>query len=804
MQRTRLGCFTGTGILAALITLFFIAGSAIADGGQMFSPGSLNAIHGQLLGGVTSHADIAGACSTCHVAPWEAQTMDDRCLICHTDVPAQMQDIMTPHGRMFAIDPAAKCRDCHPEHRGSTALLTELDGWKYPHELSGYSLAAHQFKAENDPFKCVDCHSLDVTIFDPKTCTNCHAQIDQGFTTRHVSAYGDACLNCHDGVDHFGKNFTHANFPFKLAGKHLQVACENCHINTHNITDFPLAPQDCAACHSKNDPHGGALGPDCASCHSPEGWKPAHFDHNLAAFKLSDVHLNVACEKCHINNVFKGTPQDCFSCHKQDDRHTGELGTDCASCHKPTKWTDITFNHAQTAFPLNGKHTTVVCLSCHKNGTYTNTPMNCAACHIDVHTNQMGKDCASCHNTSDWKDVNFDHGKTGFPLLGNHKSVACAACHVNGVYKGTPSNCFACHASKDAHNGQFGTDCGSCHNPSTWQNVSFDHSKTAFPLTGGHTSAQCAACHLNNVFKGTSKNCYSCHASKDIHGGQFGTDCATCHNTTGWKNVTFNHGNTAFPLTGGHTNVQCKACHTNGVYKGTSTDCYACHASRDKHNGQFGTVCSTCHNTSGWQNVTFNHGNTAFPLAGSHANVACSACHINNVYKGTPKNCYACHASKDNHSGQFGTDCGACHKPTTWSDVTFNHGNTAFPLSGLHNNVQCAACHTNGVYKGTPTNCYACHASKDKHSGQFGTDCGSCHNTSGWANATFNHNNTAFPLIGHHTQLACTACHKNGVYKGTASQCIACHGDKDQHNGQNGTDCSICHTPKDWGEVIKP
>jgi hypothetical protein len=56
-------------------------------------------------------------------------------------------------------------------------------------------------------------------------------------------------------------------------------------------------------------------------------------------------------------------------------------------------------------------------------------------------------------------------------------------------------------------------------------------------------------------------------------------------------------------------------------------------------------------------------------------------------------------------------------------------------------------------------------------------------------------------LVGHHAQLACSSCHRNGVYKGTSSQCIDCHRDKDKHNGQNGTDCSICHTPTGWGKI---
>jgi hypothetical protein len=608
-------------------------------------------------------------------------------------------------------------------------------------------------------------------------------------------------LDCHDGYDRFDDTFTHERYPFQLTGKHAPVACENCHASAHKLTDFATTSQDCLACHRNDDPHGGTLGTDCASCHTPHGWKPAHFDHSLSVFKLTGAHVTVACQKCHLDKAFKGTPKDCFSCHRPDDPHSGQLGQDCGSCHKPTTWKEVSFDHSRSAFPLLGKHTSVACADCHKDNAFKGTPRDCASCHDDVHKGQMNRDCASCHNPGDWKDVRFDHSTTRFPLIDSHKSVACTACHINGVFKGTAANCVACHTSDDAHNGQFGTDCGSCHNPSTWQNVSFNHNRTSFPLTGRHVSLQCTACHVNGVFKGTAQNCYACHASRDPHGGQFGTDCASCHNPSGWKNVNFDHNNTAFALTGAHTGVACKTCHVNGVFKGTPKECVACHAAKDAHNGQFGTVCSTCHNTNSWQGATFNHGNTAFPLAGSHASLACASCHANNVYKGTPKDCYSCHAARDAHNGQFGTSCGSCHVPTKWTDVTFNHGNTAFPLTGLHTNVQCAACHGNGVYKGTPTNCYACHAAKDAHGGQFGTDCASCHNPSGWGNVTFDHNNTAFPLVGHHARLQCSQCHSNGVYRGTPTQCIACHADKDKHNGANGTDCGICHTPTDWGNV---
>ena len=61
MQRNRLGCLTGTGIFAASITALVIVGYSFASRGQIFSPGPLNAIPGEALGGVNGTD-----CSICH------------------------------------------------------------------------------------------------------------------------------------------------------------------------------------------------------------------------------------------------------------------------------------------------------------------------------------------------------------------------------------------------------------------------------------------------------------------------------------------------------------------------------------------------------------------------------------------------------------------------------------------------------------------------------------------------------------------------------------------------------------------
>src|SRR5512146_2316283 len=118
MRSNRLGCLSGVGILAALITALAIAGYAYAGGGLMYSPGPLNAQAGQTLGGVTSHAATGGDCKACHVAPWESAMMADRCTVCHSNIAQQMREVASMHGSLMHNNPNLGCQHCHPEHRG--------------------------------------------------------------------------------------------------------------------------------------------------------------------------------------------------------------------------------------------------------------------------------------------------------------------------------------------------------------------------------------------------------------------------------------------------------------------------------------------------------------------------------------------------------------------------------------------------------------------------------------------------------------------------------------------------------------
>ncbi len=799
MKKAPLGCFTPIGMLATLAAVLAISAAVMMHGGAMFSPGPLNAVQGAPLNGVHSHAEIGGNCSACHTPPLSSVTMSTRCLDCHQNIQAELADANQIHGALRVGRDSFECRECHTEHKGADASIIQIDTKTFPHFATGFSLTAHTKLTDGAHFQCQDCHGDNLMKLDQVVCSTCHEKMNADFMAKHTSQFGSDCLACHDGKDSRGSAFDHNMIPFPLMGEHNLVDCQACHQGATDLKALQSTPIECVDCHKKDDKHQGLMGDNCAFCHTPAAWDQTTFDHTRSGFALDGKHAEVDCVSCHANATFKGTPTDCVSCHQKEDAHQGKFGTDCAACHTSQGWQPPTFDHAKSAFPLDGVHQTVQCAACHPNRTYQGTPTDCIRCHQkdDQHQGLFGTVCTQCHTTEGWDKVIFDHATIGFNLVGKHTTVDCTACHTKGL-SGTATNCAGCHQKDDQHQGQFGTDCALCHTPADWSQVIFNHANTAFPLNGSHAQAQCVQCHTGGKFKGTPTNCYTCHVQDDKHGGMFGTDCTLCHTTDRWSNITFNHANTVFPLTGAHGNVACTQCHTDGKFRGLPSNCAACHASDDKHGGQFGADCAACHVTSSWKNVSFDHSTTAFPLSGAHGNVACQQCHTNGKFKGTPANCAACHAQDDKHNGQFGTDCAACHVTSSWGNVSFDHNVTGFPLTGAHGSATCQQCHTNGQFKATPSNCAACHASDDKHNGQFGTDCAACHSTSSWSGASFDHAQTGFPLNGAHSNIACQQCHANGQFSGTSAQCSACHSEPAFHTGMFGADCAACHSSSTW------
>jgi hypothetical protein len=177
------------------------------------------------------------------------------------------------------------------------------------------------------------------------------------------------------------------------------------------------------------------------------GWTPAKFDHSLASFKLEGEHQEVPCVSCHINKVYRGTPTDCYSCHKLQDAHDGQYGQDCAICHDPSSWDHVNFDHSNTQFPLTGAHAGLECQKCHSSGQFTGLSTACASCHTDpaFHAGMFGGECSSCHTTSNWSAVYkgshpgiADEGGSGV----NHGGGGCRSCHTQTLHTAT---CTQCH-----------------------------------------------------------------------------------------------------------------------------------------------------------------------------------------------------------------------------------------------------------------------------------------------------------------------------------------------------------------------
>jgi hypothetical protein len=337
MRNRRLGCLTGPGILAAFIVALIITGYAYARGGLLYSPGQLSTQGGRTRGGVTSHAETGGACSACHTAPWDSATMADRCTDCHTEIAEDMRNVATLHGALMHNDPAPGCRHCHPEHRGTNAPLTEIEDLaSFPHEALGFSLNVHRLNAAREPFQCADCHHTDISTFTPENCDACHRQMEIGFMTAHRLSFGSACLDCHNGVDRFDDSFDHNVFSFQLTGKHVGLACVQCHVNARGLGDFPVTLQDCYSCHQDDEPHQGQFGFDCSQCHTAQGWIPAAFN-GQHTFPL-DHGGGGTCATCHTSGF---TAYTCYGCHEHSESEIREEHLDegitnfqnCMECH---------------------------------------------------------------------------------------------------------------------------------------------------------------------------------------------------------------------------------------------------------------------------------------------------------------------------------------------------------------------------------------------------------------------------------------------------------------------------------------
>lgn len=357
--------------------------------------------------------------------------------------------------------------------------------------------------------------------------------------------------------------------------------------------------------------------------------------------------------------------------------------------------------------------------------------------------------------------------------------------------------------------------------PATAQNI--ESILAPGKLIQGHAKLEndCSQCHVKFDRKAQDGRCMACHkdigadvrARTGFHGRLKPQACNTCHTDHKGRNARiveldktrFDHAQTDFQLRGKHQKVECEKCHVAGKkYSEAPSDCNSCHKRDDVHKGALGPKCADCHSESSWKETRFDHDKTRFSLTGKHADVRCTECHRNNVFKNTPRTCISCHRKDDEqkgHKGQFGEKCETCHGTKAWKPSNFNHDDdTKYALRGKHRSTECTACHKGNLYRIKPSqDCYACHQKDDKHKETLGKDCGSCHTERSWKEPSkFNHDQTSFPLLGGHAKVECKDCHKSTMFKEAPKDCIGCHKKDDKHEGTLGQQCEQCHSERSW------
>ncbi len=236
-------------------------------------------------------------------------------------------------------------------------------------------------------------------------------------------------------------------------------------------------------------------------------------------------------------------------------------------------------------------------------------------------------------------------------------------------------------------------------------NDSFDHFSTGFSLTGGHRTVECDACHTTGTFAGTARECATCHSALMNTGAvvksgfhiQSSNQCDACHSTLAWDDVRrVNH----MSVLG-----DCRSCHLTDV-PGTHVPILA------------GDDCITCHRTSSWVAMHYNH---------SGAGADCISCHGSGSSRATkPPTSDGLH----NYGANVGKQCNSCHSTRAWSPASYTHLTGNYPNHSF-TRLGCSSCHSGGPYSAlVGATCLTCHtndAREEHNPSSINPDCTSCH-----------------------------------------------------------------------------
>ncbi|MEZ6080394.1 MAG: cytochrome c3 family protein [Pirellulaceae bacterium] len=141
----------------------------------------------------TAHANLADNCQACHTPVMGVDTA--KCILCHANNTSILQRQPTAFHASVGT-----CKQCHLEHRGLDANLSEMDhslltliGMEAmqsaepgTEEASAHNLLVNKLMLATAPHERI---SLQESVLD---CASCHSNDDQ-----HQSLFGNDCAQCH-------------------------------------------------------------------------------------------------------------------------------------------------------------------------------------------------------------------------------------------------------------------------------------------------------------------------------------------------------------------------------------------------------------------------------------------------------------------------------------------------------------------------------------------------------------------------------------------------------------------------------
>ncbi|MGD8623314.1 MAG: DUF5667 domain-containing protein [Anaerolineae bacterium] len=278
-----------------------------------------------------------------------------------------------------------------------------------------------------------------------------------------------------------------------------------------------------------------------------------------------------------------------------------------------------------------------------------------------------------------------------------------------------------------------------------------------------------------------------------------------------------------YPLEGGHAGVDCTACHPDGHYADTPTDCEYCHPLPQDgvYPFHFEGACEDCHDVETWIPFEFDHDGV----------VECQSCHLDE----NPAEHYA---RPESYTWLL-----------AWLGGTEAFSQTAWDYSPMD---ACAPCHpdtadwnkTDFDHLGFD-DCLACHPPLEDPEHPYDQQCSLCHGTADWQRTEYDHADVSECISCHQGQSptdhyvradsslwyaawlpeqsprlsrsrfitlqtpdTCINCHADINEWAEASfdhsgytDCLACHGVEDTPAGHYAGQCSNCHNTTDWDQV---